>query len=328
MQISSFADNKLTICATVPELGDIAKSIGKEHVSVTVFVKGQEDPHALVAKPSDVLSLSKADVIIHMGLGLESGWLPALIQRSRNNKLKNNPHANINASQVVEILSENGAEILTRDMGDVHPEGNPHYMLDPVNGLKVARLLTLNFIKLQPSLKDSFLSNFTEFKKLWGDKAFGKTLASRYDVNNLIKSHQSGKLFQFLKSTGEQSMLKGWFGEMIKIKGAKFVVDHKQWEYFAKRFSLDIQKAIEPKAGIPPGTKHLQDLVKWMNKNHIKGVLCSSYFSPRHLDFIKKNSHAKLLSMAHQVGAHKNATNYIGMIDHNINLICQCYLNK
>lgn len=313
------------VCASVPELGDLASIIGGKYVDVTVFVKGQEDPHALVAKPSDVLDLSRADAFILLGMAMEKGWAPALIDRSRNNDIRQGKRGYIDASSVITPIHDTQSNIITRAMGDVHPEGNPHFMVDPVNGLKVARLISDSFSEIKPSLKKVFEANLATFEKAWGQKAFGKTLVNRYGLNSLVALVEKGKLGLFLSKTNEAKNLSGWFGDMAKIKGTHLVSDHEQWSYFGQRFQLKIERALEPKPGVPAGSKYLMHLVEWMKANDVKGVLASPYFNPRHLAFVEKHSGAKILPMAHQTGARAGTNSYLDMIDHNVKQVCLCF---
>ena len=315
---------ELKVCATVPELGDLVSLVGGEHVDVTVFVKGQEDPHSLVAKPSDVLALSRADAFIVLGFAMEEGWAPALIDRSRNTKIRKGSQGYIESSSVITPIHDTESNLITRAMGHLHAEGNPHFMLDPVSGLKIARLISETFSEIKPSFKDVFQKNLVAFEKAWGEKAFGPALLNRYGLTNLISLVEKGKLSLFLSKTNESKALAGWFGDMAAIEGAHLVSDHEQWVYFAKRFNLKVERALEPKPGVPAGSKYLQHLVEWMNAHDVKGVLASPYFNPRHLSFIQKHSRAKIVPMAHQSGAREGTNDYLAMIDHNVKELCLC----
>ena len=308
----------LNVCVSVPELGDLASIIGGKHVNVSVFVKGQEDPHALVARPSNVLALSKADAFIIVGMGLEQGWAPAMIDRSRNLNVQIGAFGYIDTSSVITPIQDTPMTVVTRALGDVHPEGNPHFIMDPVNGLKVARFISQSFSVLKPSLKDTFKNNFEQFEKLWAYKAFGKTITDRYGIDALVKLVEKKKLKLFLNKTKEMDSLKGWFKDMAEIEGANLVSDHEQWIYFGQRFDLKIQRALEPRPGIPAGTKYLKHIVEWIKANNVKGVLASPYFNPRQLAFVEKNSGTKIIPMAHQCGARPGTDTYFSMIDYNI----------
>lgn len=325
--LSGLQGEPLKVCVTVPDLEDLVKIIGGDKVEVTTFVKGQEDPHALVAKPSDVLKLSKADAFVLLGMGMEIGWAPALIDRSRNRNVRHGQPGYIDASEAVEAIHDSGKTIITRAMGDVHPEGNPHYMLDPVNGLKVARHLSQSFSTLKPSLKSVFVQNLNSFEKTWAKKAFGAKLTERYPLDKLIEIQSVGKLIDLLKQTGELNLLEGWFGKMAVIKGTRFAADHSQWPYFAKRFHISIDRFLEPKPGVPPSVRYLKNFVEWLNAEEIPGLLSSSYGVARNLDFVKKNSATSLLPTAHQVQSRQEAHTYLDMIDYNIGLLCDCCKN-
>ena len=314
----------LNVCATVPELGNLAAIIGGEHVEVKVFVKGQEDPHALVAMPSDVLDLSKADAFILLGMAMETGWAPALIDRSRNVDIRPGKWGYIDTSSVITPIHDSPSSLITRAMGDVHPEGNPHYMLDPVNGLKVARLISASFSEIKPSLKDIFNQNLKAFEASWGKMAFGDVLVKRYGLNSLVALVEKNKLNAFLAQTNESQSLSGWFGTMAKHKGAHLVSDHEQWVYFGQCFDLNIERSLEPKPGVPAGSKYLKHLVEWMKAHKVKGVLASPYFNPRHLNFVEQHSGAKILPMAHQVGSRAGASTYFDMINYNVEQIHSC----
>lgn len=323
--VSGLQASSFRVCATVPELGDLARVIGGEHVKVSIFVKGQEDPHALVAKPSDVLELSKADALILLGMAMETGWAPALIDRSRNVDVRPGARGYIDTSVVVNRIYDAESDLITRAMGDIHPEGNPHFMLDPINGLKVARLIHSSFSEIKPSLRKSFDKNLKTFEQAWGEKAFGKSLLGKYGLNDLVALTEKGKLGIFLSKTKELNDLGGWFGTMAKLEGTKLVADHEQWVYFGRRFNLDIERALEPKPGVPASSKYLQRIVEWMKAYEVKAVLASPYFNSRHLDFVGKATGANILPMAHQSGSRPGTETYFGLLDYNVSKLIQCF---
>ena len=311
----------LNVCVTVPDLGDLAKVVGGDQVNVIVFVKGQEDPHSLVAKPSDVIKLSQADAFIFLGLEMEIGWAPALLDRARNNQIVPAKPGYIDASTVIKPIHDTSSSVITRAMGDLHPEGNPHYLLDPVNGLMVAKLLAEKFSILKPGSAKYFAQNFKKFESIWAEKAFGAELIARYPLDKLLKIQSIGKLGEWLEQTGESNLLKGWFGKMAPLRDRQFVADHSQWPYFSSRFQIKIERFLDPTPGNPPSARYLNELVAWMNAENILGVLSSTYYPPQNLAFIQKNCKAQLLPTAHQVGSRSNANSYLSMIDYNVDLI-------
>ena len=134
------AGKPLKVCATVPELGSLVREIGGNQVAVTVFAKGTENPHFVEAKPSLIKELSQADLYVQMGLELEVGWAPVLLQNASNGKVLQGARGYLDASTVINPMDIPSGTI-DRSMGDVHPYGNPHYLTDPLNGLKVAALI-------------------------------------------------------------------------------------------------------------------------------------------------------------------------------------------
>ena len=149
----------LKVVATVPELGSLVREVGGDQVAVTVLAKGTEDPHFVEAKPSFIKILSRADVFVQMGLSLEVGWAPVLLQQARNRKIVPGASGYIDASTVVAPRQVAKGPV-DRSMGDVHPEGNPHYLLDPVQSLKVVRLIRDTLSALQPSRQADFAARY------------------------------------------------------------------------------------------------------------------------------------------------------------------------
>jgi ABC-type Zn uptake system ZnuABC Zn-binding protein ZnuA len=215
----------LRVAATVPELGSLAREVGGEHVTVVVFAKGTEDAHFVEAKPSFIKELSQADVYIQVGMELETGWAPVLQQNARNSKILPGAPGYIDASMVITPLDIPTGPI-DRSMGDVHPAGNPHYLTDPLNGLKVAQLLRDKFSALRPAQQDYFAERYTTFRKRVGEALVGETLAQKYDVTKLALLLEHGRLATFLQSQNEANLLGGWLGHMLPYTGTKAVADH------------------------------------------------------------------------------------------------------
>jgi ABC-type Zn uptake system ZnuABC Zn-binding protein ZnuA len=124
-----------------------------------------------------------------------------------------------------------------------------------------------------------------------------------------------------LESQGELALLGGWLGQMRAYRGVNVVIDHNQWVYFTQRCGLNIAGSMEPKPGLPPTTQHLQMLIKTMQTQGVKLILLGAYFDPRHAQFLAVNTGAKVVNMAHQVGARPEADDYFRMIDYNIQQI-------
>jgi zinc/manganese transport system substrate-binding protein len=221
----------LKVCTTVPELGGLVQAVGGDQVSVTVFAKGSEDPHYLDARPSFIKSLSDADLFVQIGLDLEAGWAPLLLRSSRNSRIQPGTPGFVDASTAITPLDVPTGEV-DRSMGDIHPQGNPHYLADPLNGLKVAALLRDRLTALQPGGGPVFAHNYDLFRKRLGEALVGKELAGKYDVEKLALLHQHGRLVDFLAQQGDRELLGGWIGKMLPGYGAKILTYHKSWALF------------------------------------------------------------------------------------------------
>ena len=307
----------LRVAATVPELGSLAREVGGEQVTVVVFAKGTEDAHFIEAKPSFIKELSQADVYLQAGMELEVGWSPVLLQNARNGKILPGAPGYIDASTVVTPLDVPTGPI-DRSMGDVHPAGNPHYLPDPLNGLRVAELLRDKFSLLRPTQQAYFAERYTAFRARLGVALVGETLAQKYDASKLALLFAHGRLAAFLQSQHEAQALGGWLGRLLPYVGTKAVADHNLWPYFTQRFGLDMRGVMEPKPGVPPTTRHLQELVRTMQAEKIGIILTSAYYDPRHAQFLAQHTGARIVPMAHQVGARPGTEDYLGMVDYNV----------
>ena len=311
------ASSPLKAVATVPELGSLLYEVGGDRVEVTVFGKGTEDPHFVEAKPSFVKALSQADLYAQIGMGLEGGWAPVLLKNAGNASIQPGAWGYLDASTVITPLDVPTGSV-DRSMGDVHPSGNPHYLADPLNGLKVAGLIRDKLSELRPEQRPYFEQRFQAFRQRLGMAMVGETLAQKYEYEKLAMLYEYGKLADFLKQQGDDGQLGGWLGMMLPYYGTKVVADHNAWPYFARRFGIDIVGFLEPKPGIPPTTKHLNELVNTMRADRVKLVIGVPYYDPRHAQFMSRHTGATVVNMAHQVGARPGTDDYIGMIDYNV----------
>ena len=308
----------LKVCATVPELGSLAREIGGDQVTVTVFAKGTEDPHFVVPKPSFIKALNACQAYVQIGLDLEAGWAPDLLNNARNAAILPGGRGHINAATAITPLEVTTATISDRSMGDVHATGNPHFLLSPINGLRVAQLLRDRFSALQAKSSQYFLQRYDNFRQRLGIALVGETLSNTYDFEKLAILAQRGRLGQFLKSQGKESVLGGWFKTMQPHYGTKVVADHTMWPYFAQAFGLSLIGHLEPLPGLQPTTSHLTTVIEIMKTHAVKVVLASAYYNPRYADFVAEHTGATVVHMAHQGESRPGTENYLDMIDYNV----------
>ena len=313
----------LTVVATVPDLGDIARTVGGDAVDVTVLTKGPQDPHTLEARPSFVRELHDADLFLFVGLELEIGWAPALLRTARNPRVLRGGGGYLDASKAIRPLQLPTTPV-DRSMGDVHTLGNPHYLLDPLNGLRVAAHVRDRLTRLRPEEKSAFTRRFDAFRERLAARLLGKRLVEKYggaDLPKLFELLDRGGLerfLAFLDAQKQRGLLGGWLGALAPHRGALLAADHDIWPYVAARFGLRVVAFLEPKPGLAPTTRHLGKVVRTMRGDGVKVVLTSPYFDLRHAQFVAKHAGARIASMAHQSGARDGARGYLEMIDWNV----------
>jgi zinc/manganese transport system substrate-binding protein len=272
------------VVASTQDLAAIAQEIGGDKISVESIAKGYQDPHFVEAKPSFILKLHSADLLIVVGRELEIGWLPPLITQSRNAKIQVGAPGYLDASLTAKILEIPTGQV-TRAMGDVHPMGNPHYWLDPENGRRVAQAIQ---------------NKLTELSR--GDAAY---FAQRYADFDRRLTEAQGR----------------WKAAMAPYKGLKIVTYHRSWPNFADIFGLDVVGYVEPKPGIPPSPAHTLDLEQEMKRQNVKIVLVEPYFDSKTPNAIGRDTGAKVLVMPPSVGGVKQITNYFQLFDYDIDLL-------
>ncbi len=317
---AAWAQEPLQLVATLPDFASIARSVGGEAVRATSLLQGGEDPHFVEAKPSFVKLLSTADVLAFAGMDLELGYLPLLLQNARNARILPGQPGFVDCSIGIERLEIPSAPV-DRSMGDVHPYGNPHFWLDPLNGVVIAERLAEAFARLRPNERQVLASRATAFRNAVYERLAGGELAAKYDVAKLAVLQSEGRLVAFLESQGDAARLAGWWGSLARFGPIKAVDDHNMWPYFARRFGVQIVGHMEPKPGIPPTTAQLQTLVGQMRAEQVRLIFSSPYYDPRHARFLAEATGALIVPLAHMTGSRPGTENYLDMIDYNVRML-------
>jgi ABC-type Zn uptake system ZnuABC Zn-binding protein ZnuA len=317
------------VVASTPDLAALCRSIGGTEVAVTCFVVGPQDPHYLDPRPAMLYAMQKAELVVQIGRDLESGWLPVLINNSRNAATQPGQIGHLDASRAVRALNVPTATT-TRAAGDVHLSGNPHYLLDPLCGIEVAALLRDRFAALWPAGKATFVANFASFRERLAAAMVGPELAKLYehDAEKLAQAFGNGTLLDVLKQQGDLGKLGGWFAAMAPLRGSQLVVDHDLWPYFAERFGCSIFGYLEPRPGMTPSTAHLTQLVERMRAASVRVVLASAYFPEQYAKTVQAAAAAVVVPMAHQPGARPGTDDYIPFVDHNVRALVSALTAK
>ena len=271
------ASAQIRVVATTPDLASVAKEIGGDKVSVVALAKPTEDPHYVDAKPSHIVTLNRADALIEGGAELELGWLPPLLENSRNSKISAGAPGRIVASDGVKML-----EIPTsfdRSKGDVHSLGNPHFMIDPVIVKIIARNIAGHFAQIDPKNAATYNGNLTRFN-------------TRLDAKYAA-----------------------WQKELAPYRGARIVTYHKDFVYLGDRFGLTIVDELEPKPGIAPSPAHLAQVIGKMKSTNAKVILVQPFQNRKTAETVARQTGATVLDVPQQPGAAPNTTTYFDMMD-------------
>jgi zinc/manganese transport system substrate-binding protein len=278
---ASAASAQLRIVTTTEDLASIAREIGGDKVRVAAIAKGYQDPHFVDPKPSFILEINRADLLILVGRELELGWLPSLLTSGRNAKVQPGAAGYLDASQNVKILEIPTGQ-LTRAMGDVHPQGNPHYWLDPGNGRKIAQAIRDRLSQLRPADRGYFEQRYADF-----DARLAAAEAR-------------------------------WDAAMKPYYGTKVVTYHRSWPNFMDRFKLDVMGYVEPKPGIPPSPAHTIALIGEMKRQGVKVIIVEPYFDKKTPQSIATQVGGMVVELAPSTGGVPGAESYITLFDYNV----------
>ena len=271
------AQAKLTVVATLPDYGAVARDIGGDKVEVTVLAKPTEDPHFVDARPSFIVKLRSADVLIEGGAELEIGWLPPLLQNARNPKLETGQPGRVVAAQGIRLM--NVPANLTRAAGDVHALGNPHFMLDPIIVKAVAKHVAEAFAAADSANAAEYRANYAKFEQTVDAK------------------------------------LQDWGRAMLPFKGRQFVAYHDSWPYFAHRFGLVSEIFLEPKPGIPPSPSHLAKVIGDMKTAHAVAIIVEPFHNRKIAEKVASSTGAHIADVAQFPGALPNTDSYVAFMD-------------
>jgi zinc/manganese transport system substrate-binding protein len=265
----------VNVVATLPWIGSLARELGKDKVSVTVLVKPAQDAHMIEAKPSMILAARKADIIMYNGLDLEIGYLPLIVESSKNPKIMPGQIGNFDCSQFVTVVEK--PTTVDRGMGDVHPLGNPHYHFSPSNILRVAEGMSRLLAEADKANADFYFTNYKVFAARMKEKE------------------------------------KQWHA--VPLKGKKFIAYHKYFEYLAPEFGLQIVGYLEPKPGIPPSAAHIEELIQYMKNTQLAGILISPVYSLKEAEFLSAKTGVKVIVLPHDVGSMSGTDDWFSFMD-------------
>jgi zinc/manganese transport system substrate-binding protein len=275
--VATTAAAKIKVVATLPDLASLAREVGGDKVEVSAMAKPTEDPHFVDARPSFVVQLRSADVLIDGGAELELGWLPPLLQNARNPKLEVGKPGRVQASVGVRLM--NVPANVTRAAGDVHALGNPHFMTDPIIAKTVAQHIAQSFAAVDAPNAAFYDANYKKFEATINAK------------------------------------LQEWGAAMFPFKGQSVVAYHDSWVYFAHRFGFNIDLFLEPKPGIPPSPSHLAEVIEKIKAQKIKAIIVEPFHDRKIAEKVGSSTGAKVVDFAQYPGALPNTDSYVKLMD-------------
>jgi zinc/manganese transport system substrate-binding protein len=280
--LATTVEAKLNVVATTPDIGAIANEIGGDKINLTTMARPTEDPHFVDAKPSFIVRLNRADVLIHGGADLEVGWLPKLVEQARNAKIVGAAKGEVRCCEGVQ-MREVPAQ-LDRSAGDIHAAGNPHFLVDPENAKIVAHHIADAFASLDPAQRDFYQANATRFQ------------------------------------ASLEAKLAEWQAKLAPFKGQHVVAYHNSWLYFAERFGLKIEIFLEPKPGIPPSPAHLAAVMTKMKVVNARVVIVDPYLNRKTAETVARDTGAKVVAVTQFPGGVKGTEGgYIALMDYLVN---------
>jgi ABC-type Zn uptake system ZnuABC Zn-binding protein ZnuA len=306
------------VVASLPNLGAIATAVGGDRIDLTVIALGVQDAHFVDPKPSFMVKVRAADLLIVNGLDLEIGWIPPLTQGARNPRVLAGGPGYVDASAgigVVEIPAS-----LSRAEGDVHPYGNPHYLADPLNADAVAATIAAALAKADPGGAAAYEENRRAFVARLHEAMFGRELVGLVGGAKLAREAAAGTLDAFLDGTSIggaplRTRVGGWMGALLPARGRPIVTYHRDWSYFAARFGLAVVDYVEPKPGIPPSARHLEELVARLERGDVRVIVTRPYVEHRSTDMLAEKTGAVVLSLPLEVGGDPLAGDYFRLFD-------------
>lgn len=277
--ISAFTSHAaLQVVTTTQDLAAIAQAVGGEQVEVQSLTQGTRDPHFATAKPSMIRQVFGADLLLVIGADMEIGWLPPLLQSARNSQVQPGNPGYLDLSSAVVLLDKISGPV-SRSMGDVHAKGNPHYWLDPRNGLRMAQAIATRLSEMDPAHKDDYQRRLNTFEQIMGTK------------------------------------LPLWQAELAPLKGKRVIAYHKSFIYLADAFGFQIIDEIEPMPGITPSASTLSTLVERIKTEHIGLLIMEPYYERRSANYLNEQTAIRMVVLPQSVGAQTDINTYFDLFD-------------
>lgn len=268
----------LSVVTTTQDLAALTEMVGGERVKVQSLTQGTRDPHYAAAKPSMIRKVFRADLLLVIGADMEIGWLQPLLRSARNARVQPGNPGYLDLSNVVPLLGKISGPV-SRAMGDVHAKGNPHYWLDPRNGIRMAQAIATRLGQLDPAHKEEYQQRLNAFAKAMDSK------------------------------------LQTWLTELAYLEGKPFIAYHKSFIYLADVFGFHIVDEVEPKPGIAPSAASLNSLVMHIQNDDIGILIMEPYYERRSARYLIEQTGIRVAVLPQSVGAQPDINTYFDLFD-------------
>jgi ABC-type metal ion transport system, periplasmic component/surface adhesin len=321
---ASFAQGKkVRVVCTLPTLKALTEEVGGDRVDVIALARGDQDPHFVTPTPVLMKKTREADLFIENGFSLEL-WGNEVVNGSGNSRIFTGMPGRIVASKGVSPLEV--PSVLTRELGDIHPQGNPHVWLNPL----IAKVQAANIAEALKSVDaagaDYYDGRLKDFDNRVDNALFGPDLLKLIGIQKLTRLANSGQLIDFLtnnKIGGEALITKagGWLKASEPFRGMKAFEFHKVWVYFSQVFGIQLVGTIEERPGIPPGPQHVRQVTDRIKAEKIPLILVDNFYDPSLPNNIARQTGAKVVLLPDQVEGEPEIKTYFDLIDHIIQKI-------
>jgi zinc/manganese transport system substrate-binding protein len=273
------AARKVRVVATTTDLKWATEQVGGERVEVVALMHPLQNPHTVQPRPSFIVQLNRADLLVRIGLDYEEAWLPPMVDEARNPKVRRGGTGDVDASRGIPLIEIPQGRV-TREQGEVHIFGNPHYWLDPANMRLIARNIAEGLKRVDPANADDYDRNLRQTERMLND----------------------------LQEETERMA--------APLRGEKFIAYHTTWSYLANRYGFKIVGYLEPKPGIPPSASHLADLILLMRREQVKVILKEPFYENRLPNMVAQRTGAKVVEVCPSVGGEPGTETYPKLLRH------------
>ena len=305
-------EKKLEVVTTLSVLRSIAEEIGGSHVHAQSLSDPRQDPHYVEPRPTLMQKTRDADVFVEVGLQLEL-WAEKVAAGSGNVHIQAGQPGRLVASTGVQTLEL--PAVLSREWGDVHPYGNPHVWLDPLNVKVMAENVSATFCKVDPAHADDYGKNLEDFQRRIDEALFGRELVEEVGGKQLSRLARQARLDEYLEKHELASKLGGWLAETAPLRGRPIVTFHKTSIYLAERFGFHVPIEIEEKPGIPPSARHRDRVVALMKEQGVKTILNEAFYDRSAADYLAEKTGAHVVIVSIDLGQEVGLPDYFAMMD-------------